>query len=70
MRKAVPWLFVYMLSVVVLISATRAARDCLLHHQSSGIGNIKVGFVQRLGPRFLGLYCERADAVSLRPTVE
>ena len=42
LRKAMPWLFLYMLSVVVLISATRAARDCLLHHHG-GISNIKVG---------------------------
>ena len=69
MRKAVPWLFVYVLSIVVLISATRAARDCLLHRQSNGVTNIRIGVVHRLGADFWGLYCERVDAISLRPAV-
>jgi hypothetical protein len=69
MRRAVPWVFVYMLSVVVLISATRAARDCLLHRQSSGITSVRLGVVDRLGAPFWGLYCQRANAGSLRPTV-
>ena len=69
LRKSAPWLFVYVLSLVVLISATRAARDCLVHHQFIGISNIRVGIVQRAGAHFWGLYCERVDDGSLRPAV-
>jgi len=68
LRKAMPWLLLYVLSIVVLIGATRAARDCLLHHQFSGI-NIRLGVVHRVGTRFWGLYCERVDAGSLRPAI-
>ena len=66
LRKAAPWLGVYMLAIVVLISAMRATRDCLLHHQLS---KISIGMVHRVGTSFWGLYCERADAISLRPAI-
>jgi len=67
--KTAPWIFVYVVSVVVLISATRAARDCLVGRQLSGISNIRVGVVHRAGTRFWGLYCERVDILSLRPAI-
>jgi hypothetical protein len=69
LRKSAPWLFVYVLSLVVLIGATRAARDCLVHHQFIGISDIKVSVAQRAGGRFWGLYCERINTGSLRPAV-
>jgi hypothetical protein len=65
LQKAAPWIAVFMLSLVVGISATRAARQCLLHREF----HIKVGAVHRVEASFLGLLCERADLVSLRPTV-
>jgi hypothetical protein len=65
LQKAVPWIAIFVLSLVAGISATRAARHCLLHREF----HIKVGVVHRMDARFLGLSCERSDLVSLRPTV-
>ena len=65
LQKAAPWIAVFVLSLVAVISATRAARHCLLHREF----HIKVGVVHRMDARFLGLFCERADLVLLRPAV-
>ena len=65
LQKAAPWIGVFVLSLVAGISATRAARHCLLHREF----HIRVGVVHSYGGSFLGLFCERADLVSLRPTV-
>jgi hypothetical protein len=60
------WVAVYMLSMVAVISATRATRHCLIHHGHSGI---EVGVIHRVGIPFFGLkFCETTDTVSLRPS--
>ena len=48
LQKAVPWIAVFVLSLVAVISATRAARHCLLHREF----HIKVGVVHRMDARF------------------
>ncbi len=69
LRKASPWIAVFVLSLVVGIGATRAARHCLLHRQGLS-HNLGMGVVHRVGVSFLGLrFCERAGTVSLRSTV-
>jgi hypothetical protein len=65
LQKAVPWIAVFLLSLVAVIGATRATQHCLLHRQF----HIKVGVVHRIETPFLGLFCERADLISLRRTV-
>ena len=64
LQKAMPWIAIFALSLVAGIGVTRVARDCLLHRGS----HIKVGVVHRTEAPFLGLFCERADVVTLRPT--
>ncbi len=61
LQKAAPWVGVYLLSIVVIINATRVARGCLLHRQVGGISDIKIGTVHRAGVSFWGLYCERSE---------
>jgi hypothetical protein len=65
LKRATPWIAVFVLSLVAGIGATRAARHRLLHREF----HIRVGVVHRMEAPFLGLFCERADLVSLRPTV-
>ena len=65
LQKAVPWIAIFVLSLVAGISATRAARHCLLHREL----HFKVGVVHRVEAPFLGLFCQRPDLVSLRPAV-
>jgi hypothetical protein len=65
LQRAVPWIAVFVLSLAAGVSATRAARHCLLHREV----HIKVSVVRRMEGPFLGLFCERSDLVSLRPTV-
>jgi hypothetical protein len=60
LRKATPWLAIFVLSLMVGIGAARAARHCLLDRQST----IRVGVIHRVGPPFWGLSCGRADPVS------
>ncbi len=64
LRKAAPWLAVFIFSLFLGVCVTRAARHCLLHRQF-GVG---VGIVHRVAAPFWGLYCERADGVVLKPT--
>jgi len=65
LQKAMPWIAVFVLSLLAGISFTRVARDCLLNRGS----HFKVGVVHRVEAPFLGVVCKRADVVSLRPTV-
>jgi hypothetical protein len=58
------------LSLVLVISATRTTRRCLVqrHDLAQDFG---IGVVHRVaGVSFFGLkFCERSDTVPLRPTV-
>jgi hypothetical protein len=63
LRKAAPWFALFVLTVVVGIGATKAARHCLIDRQF----NIRLGAIHRVGAPFWGLSCERADAAPLRP---
>jgi hypothetical protein len=65
LQKAMPWIAIFLVSLVAAVNVTRAARHCLLHRES----HVKVGVVRRGEAPFFGLFCERADAVPLRPTV-
>lgn len=64
-RSAAPWIGIFILLLLVAVGATRTARHCLLGHEFS----IKVGVIHRVAAPFWGVYCERADTISLRRTV-
>jgi hypothetical protein len=63
LRKSGPWIALFMLSMVIVITATRTVRHCLLNRH---VG-IQVGAVQP-APAFWS-FCKRDGTVSLRPAV-